>query len=113
MDISYRVSQKPIHCELCERPVATLTKHHLIPRTRHGKKHTQRLFDRQDMRTRILWVCRSCHNHIHDVLTEKELALHFNTRERLLTHPSIHRFAEWIRQRPSDFQASSRPMRRF
>lgn len=103
---------KPENCELCKRSVESLTKHHLIPRTRHRKKRNKRLFSRQDVKTRILWVCRPCHNHIHDILTEKELEASYNTREALLEHPDIWRFVDWIGNKPVQFKPNSRTMKR-
>jgi hypothetical protein len=108
----YGLPPKPGNCELCKRTVESLTKHHLIPRTRHRKKRNKRLFSRQDVKTRILWVCRPCHNHIHDVLTEKELETDYNTRGTLLRHPEIRRFVKWIGSKPEEFRPSSRTMRR-
>jgi hypothetical protein len=104
MAISKRIPNRPAACELCGRPMANLTQHHLIPRTRHHNKRVQKQFSRDDMLTRILWVCRPCHSHIHTVLSEKELAMHFNTRNALLQHPDILRFVEWIRKRPTCFK---------
>ena len=108
----YRIPPKTDACELCKRAMETLTKHHLIPRTRHRKKRNKRLFERVDVRTRILWVCRPCHNHIHDVFTEKELEEHYNTSETLLAHPEIERFVVWIKDKPAGFKPTSRTMKR-
>jgi hypothetical protein len=57
-----------------------------------------------EMLTRILWVCRPCHSHIHTVLSEKELASQFNSRTALLQHPDIQRFIEWLGKRPAGFK---------
>jgi hypothetical protein len=103
---------RPDACELCERQAAELTRHHLIPRTRHANRRTRRQFDRQELTHRILWVCRACHNHIHASITEKELERHYHSRERLLGHPDIARFVEWIREKPADFKPRSRSRRR-
>ncbi len=108
----YRVPPKPDQCQLCGRAMAHLTRHHLIPRTRHRNKRAQKRFPVADMRTRILWVCRPCHNHIHDVLTEKELEADYHTRKALLAHPEISRFIGWIRGKPAGFRPGSRSMKR-
>ena len=94
-------------CELCRREVQNLTRHHLIPRTRHRNKRMRRLYDRDELLTRILFVCRACHNHIHNTITEKQLAEEFNSRERLLTHPQIQSFIHWISQRPAGVKPRS------
>jgi hypothetical protein len=101
MTSEFRIPVKPATCELCGRPIANLTQHHLIPRTRHRNKRVKKQFSRTEMLTRILWVCRPCHSHIHTVLSEKELAMHFNNRTALLQHPDIQRFVDWIRKRPA------------
>lgn len=102
---------EPPRCELCGRSAGPLTRHHLIPRTRHRNRRTRRTFDRRDMQCRLLWVCRACHNPIHDVLTEKALERHFNTRARLLTHPDVARFVRWIADKPPGFKPHRRTKR--
>jgi hypothetical protein len=84
--------------------MASLTQHHLIPRTRHRNKRTQKQFSRMEMLARILWVCRPCHSHIHTVLSEKELATEYNNRTALLQHPDIQRFVEWLARRPAGYK---------
>ena len=99
-----QVGQNLQSCELCGREIQ-LTSHHLIPRTRHRNKRTQKRFRRDDMQTRILWVCRSCHNHIHNTFSEKELADAYYSKELLLAHPAIKKFIGWIAARPAGFKA--------
>jgi len=103
---------EPAACELCERPASQLTRHHLIPRTRHKNRRARRRFDRHDMNHRILRVCRPCHSQIHAALSEKELERHYHTRERLLAHPVIAGFVEWIKDKPADFKPRSASRRR-
>src|SRR5213082_1552952 len=84
-------------CELCGRLVPVLTKHHLIPQTRHKNKRNKRNFDRIEVKERVAWLCRSCHSNVHALLDNKELEYDYNTIERLASHPDIIRFTEWIR----------------
>jgi hypothetical protein len=105
-------SGPPECCELCGRAVGQLTKHHLIPRMRHRHRHTRAAYGRTELGTRLLWVCRPCHDHIHAVLSEKELAAAYNTRMALLAHPEIRRFVDWIRRRPVSLKPRSRAMKR-
>ena len=86
-------------CALCERSGLPLTRHHLIPRTRHRNKRNKREFDRDDVRQRVLLLCRDCHAQVHALLDEKQLEREYNTRERLLSHPQVARFVEWLRGR--------------
>lgn len=40
-------------------------------------------------------VCRPCHSHIHRVHDNMTLATRFNTADRLLADPAVHKFAKW------------------
>jgi hypothetical protein len=80
--------------------VAKLTRHHLIPRTRHKNKRNKRAFKRIEVRTRILMVCSPCQNQIHALFSEKELERTYNTRDALLAHPEVSRFVKWIAKKP-------------
>jgi len=86
-------------CELCLREEVTLTKHHLIPKARHNKRKNKESFEREEVRTRLLLVCRSCHNQIHATLSEKELEFDYNTLEKLLAHPDVAKYVAWVRKR--------------
>lgn len=91
----------PKRCELCGRVVSQLTKHHLIPRTRHRKKRTKRVFSRREVQGRVAWLCRACHSNLHATLSEKALEQEYNTLGSLAAHPEIARFTAWVRkQRP-------------
>lgn len=94
-------------CELCQRDGVVLTRHHLIPRMQHRRRATQRHFDRQEMRERLLYVCRPCHNHIHTLFSEKQLASEFNTLEALLLVPALREFVDWIGRKPPGFKPKS------
>ncbi len=93
-------------CPICER-VETLTRHHLIPRTRHRNKRNKREFERSLVRQTVS-ICRPCHSQIHVLLTEKELERAWNTVEKLLTHPEIQRFAQWISTKPRGFKCPAK-----
>lgn len=95
-------------CELCGRAVPQLTRHHLIPRTRHKNKRNQRDFTRTEVKTRIALICRACHNQIHALFTEKTLERQFNTLESLTQHPEIARFIQWIKTKPPSFRPGNR-----
>ena len=93
-------------CAICGREEA-LTRHHLIPRTRHHNKRNKREFPRAEVR-RTVGVCRPCHSQIHVLLTEKELERDYPTIERLRAHPELMRFAEWIATKPRGFRCKTR-----
>ena len=96
-------------CGLCGRTVQKLTRHHLVPRTRHKNKRNKKTFDRQEVH-RTLGLCSPCHRHVHVVLDNKELEREYNTLEALKAHPDVGRFVEWIKRKPHG-TASARPQR--
>ena len=98
-------------CELCGRSPKRLTKHHLIPRARHGNKRNKKHFSRHEVYTRIIKICRPCHNNIHAVFSNKELERDYNTIEKLREHPDIIRFTDWIKTKPVHLSVSTRPKR--
>jgi 5-methylcytosine-specific restriction endonuclease McrA len=95
-------------CELCGRQGVDLTRHHLIPRTRHSNKKTRQLYSREKAATRLAMLCRACHKYVHRVLTEKELERWFNTIERLSDHPEVRKLIDWVRNKPAGLRVRSR-----
>jgi hypothetical protein len=93
-------------CVICERE-EKLTRHHLIPRTRHHNKRNKREFDRAEVKITV-GICRPCHSQIHAVLTEKQLEREYNTIESLRTHPELRKFADWIAGKPRGFRCPAR-----
>jgi hypothetical protein len=94
-------------CALCGREVGFLTRHHLIPRTRHANKRIKRDFKRSEVKHRIAWLCRPCHDHVHALFGEKTLEREFNTIEGLAEHPEVKKFVGWIRKKPADFRPAT------
>ncbi len=89
-------------CELCSRRTK-LTKHHLIPRSRHAryKRNKTWIKNKIDL-NRYAWLCRDCHSKIHATFTHKELDECYNTMRALRRHAEIRGFAEWIRKQQPD-----------
>lgn len=86
-------------CKLCGRKVERLTRHHLIPRSRHRKilnsKKRRRQFERDDLQRTVL-LCGPCHRKVHQTFTEAELERDYPTVEALASDPEIGRFVGWI-----------------
>lgn len=97
-------------CALCDRE-EDLTRHHLIPRTRHHNRRNKRDFDRATVKETV-GICRACHSQIHALLTEKEIELHYPTVERLRAHPELAKFILWIARRPSGLKPRTVKARR-
>lgn len=111
-------------CELCERKMK-LTKHHLIPKYTHSKlkkrllhaltvspnseKSIELLNHFDDYPTsgasrtksinlflsRTCTVCRPCHSHLHKLHDEYDLALNYNTVDKLLDDDNMRKFCIW------------------
>ena len=86
-------------CPLCGRPIppeARQSLHHLIPRMKGGTHGP------------TVRVHQICHNEVHALLTEAELARHWYTPARLRAHPQLSRVWAWLRRKPPTFHARSR-----
>jgi hypothetical protein len=79
-------------CVTCHRETP-LTKHHLIPKKHHKKKN-----DLDTMMTLhdVIWVCRQCHDGIHDLYDEQTLAKCFNTLEKLTAEKRLQKHFAWV-----------------
>lgn len=88
-------------CQLCGRSGLPLTRHHLIPRSRHNKARTQRSFSRQEMSGDIAMLCRPCHSQIHRIFANQELADYYHTIARLQEHRQVQGFVQWVKKRPT------------
>ena len=87
-----------MNCEMCGRE-ELCNDHHLIPKTNHTNKWFKKNFTMDDMKHRILMTCYDCHSAIHRFIPdEKELGKHYNTKEKLLTHPEIAKFVAWVKR---------------
>lgn len=101
-------SKARIQCQLCEREVSIITRHHLIPKSQHRRKPMQKRYTRQQMQEELADLCRACHKFIHSVLSEKELALHFYSIELLRQHQAIFDYLEWIKSKPEGLYVMTR-----
>jgi hypothetical protein len=92
---------RPPCCPLCGRPLIagpSVNEHHLIPRSHGGRV--------------VGGVHRVCHDKIHAVLSEKDLARDYATWEALRGHPEIARFIDWVRRKPPEFMDWNKAPRR-
>lgn len=82
-------------CELCGIE-CDLTRHHLIPKLRAKNKYK----DIKEDPSNLLWICRSCHDHIHASFSENELRDQYFTKELLLSAPEMQKFIKWKIKHP-------------
>ena len=92
-------------CALCGRriPPQLESKHHLVPKLKGGKV----LGD-----SNLVVLHRPCHDKVHAVFTESQLAREFHSVPLLLQDPQIAKFVSWIQKRPIDFADSTTSLRR-
>lgn len=95
-------------CELCERP-EELTKHHLIPRSEWHKNRHRKKYTRQEMAQLAAYVCRPCHEQIHMLFTNFQLANEFEIIEKLRQHPEIQKWLTFIKTKQTGFQPQMTP----
>ena len=86
------------NCNLCNR-IKHLTFHHLIPVTLHKNKWFKKHFDKMDMSTRGIMLCKDCHDYIHKIFKPKELGKHFNTEEKLRQNEKIAKFIAFVKKK--------------
>ena len=84
-----------------------MSRHHLIPRTRHKNKRNKRTFSRREVH-RTVDLCVPCHKQIHVTIDNKELERRYNTLEALAAQPEIRKFVGWIGNKPHGGTNSAR-----
>lgn len=87
-------------CELCNRSVSIITKHHLIPLEKGGKKF------------KTLSLCTTCHKQIHALFTNRELATYYYNLEALKTDNKIIKFLKFVENIPGDSYVEIKTSRR-
>ncbi|KAI9694226.1 MAG: hypothetical protein M1820_009125 [Bogoriella megaspora] len=68
------IRTRPSACELCDRSHIPLTVHHLIPRSYAAKAVKKGWCEKGDPERLLAYICRACHNFIHDLADNEELA---------------------------------------
>lgn len=67
----------------------SVDRHHLVPRSQGGKDQ--------------FLLHRMCHQKIHSLFTEKELARQYATWESLRAHADMQTFMAWIQKKAIDY----------
>lgn len=84
-------------CPLCGReliPGPSVDEHHLVPKSKGGVN--------KELMHKV------CHQKIHSLLTEAELARNFHTWESLKAHPELAKFIAWVSKRPPAYMDRNR-----
>ncbi|MDR6103388.1 5-methylcytosine-specific restriction endonuclease McrA [Agrobacterium larrymoorei] len=90
---------EPVICPLCERVIPDDQKdeHHLVPKSKGGKK--------------TVCLHRICHDQIHSIFTDAQLAKKFSTIEAILEDPAVQTFVTWVKNKPPGFADSAKESR--
>ncbi|KAA9339892.1 HNH endonuclease [Hymenobacter busanensis] len=73
-------------CELCQRQVLEVSRHHLVPREEGGRYGP------------TVALCQPCHSTVHLLLSNKELARRYHSVEALRTAEELQKYLHWIRR---------------
>ncbi|GIT99941.1 hypothetical protein TSL6_04480 [Sulfurovum sp. TSL6] len=79
-------------CATCSRHTA-LTKHHLIPKKRHKKIKNNSSDVSLDA---VIYVCRTCHDGVHDLYDERTLSKEYNTLEKICADERLRKHFMWV-----------------
>ncbi len=77
-------------CQLCEREISEISKHHLVPVEKGGDS------------SHICFLCKTCHAQIHALFTNSELACRLFTIDRLKNNEKIKRYLNFVKKHPGD-----------
>ena len=83
-----------MQCELCDREMARLTVHHLVPRQAVKRKKAEP--------GPTADICSACHRQIHALFDNAYLAQHLDTIEKLRAEPQLRKFLAWLRKQHPD-----------
>lgn len=81
---------KMYKCELCNRDISEVTKHHLIPKQKGGRD------------LHIAYLCTTCHKQIHALYTNTELSSRLFTIDRLKNDEKIIKYLNFIKNHPNN-----------
>ena len=79
-------------CQLCERAVAALTVHHLVPKSQGKKGETLPTVN----------LCPACHRQLHALFSDQQLARELASLETLRQNPAIQKFLRWVRKQDAN-----------
>lgn len=87
-------------CQICSRntPDKYIERHHLIPRRQGGQ--------RRRIQGGYISVCCDCGDILHKLFTNKQLAIEYNTLEKILNSEKIVKWINYISNRPDDFSVN-------
>ncbi len=89
-------------CPGCGRR-AKLTFHHLIPKKMHRRRRFRNGYRKAEL-ARGIYVCRLCHDGIHQRFDELTLAIHYSEPESLLGAAELQSHFQWVSRQREDWE---------
>ena len=83
-------------CELCNRQVDAVTRHHLLPKQEGGRY------------SETVDLCQPCHSTIHRTFTNRELARGFTSVQALQQAEPLQKYLTWIKNKSNITRISNR-----
>ncbi|TXK49113.1 HNH endonuclease [Pontibacter qinzhouensis] len=83
-------------CELCEREVQDLSRHHLVPREEGGRYGP------------TAELCQPCHSTLHLTFSNQELATLYNSIGALKAAEGLQKYLKWVKNKPIERIANRR-----
>jgi hypothetical protein len=84
-------------CEICEREWVPMTYHHLIPKQVHAKVLKRNWHEEHQLNS-VAWLCRACHNFVHQMASNEELAREWYTVDLICRREDVQKWAQWVRR---------------
>jgi 5-methylcytosine-specific restriction enzyme A len=86
-------------CELCNREVSFVTRHHLLPKEEGGKYFP------------TVNLCQPCHSTVHLNFTNQELAQNLHSIDALQKAEPLQKYLRWVRSKKMDVLKNRRGKR--
>jgi len=84
------------NCPLCGRTLADpMVRHYLVPLSQGGNG------------TNTVMMHKVCHNKVHSLFNEKEIARTYTSVEKILENEEIQKFVNWVKKKSLDFYDGS------
>jgi len=83
-------------CPLCRRDVPALSAHHLQPKSRGGGS------------AQTVNLCFDCHDAIHELFDNRQLAEQLNTLDALRAEPRFAAHVRWLSRQSPDLRFPTR-----
>ena len=84
-------------CPICGRDMIegkTIDRHHFTPKSMGGKS--------------MDYIHKVCHTKIHSLFSNKQLATHYDTPEKLLMNIHVQRFVKWIQKKGDSYYSKNK-----